>query len=839
MSSAAPAVAQTAWTPPLGIPNPPFGITQTAPPAPNPWNVSTPGFYYVDASSPSATDSANPMGSAILPRRTVPLSLLAGSVVEIHGTYSTPHSSPAVITASGTAASPVFIRGVSPTAKPIITKTWAIKGSYLILENLEFAFQDPVLGALAFRGGDHVVLRHSDVHGNLSGGGVSIVGGDTSSATNFLIYDDVIHDNGDVNAVFDQDVHGIVVGSRVNNLWVVDSQLYGNSGDGIQINAGAANQATTHHIYVGRNVAHHNKQTGFWSKQAVDVIFSENLSYAHRPSNSSYGAGMGFQYAPERVWFLFNHIHDCDIGIGGSSDNGLGFGQSSFFIGNVIHNIHTTGTFAGTTAWSSAAIMLAGGVQRHVLNNTIDDVDGGINSPARTGALHIVDNIISNVTQPQGSHAFLEMESVAVASTMYNNLLEGAVRIKWASNQIRDLAGFQAAFPGQGVACLNADPEFVDPFNEDFHLQATSPAVDAGVIPQVYATFLSLYGIDISEAADGTPRPGGLAFDLGAYEVTGNTTSAISIDDVGVTEGNNGTVSAVFTVSLSSPSTRAVTANYATAEGTTTAGTDIAAGSGTLTFPPGATTLSVVVAVKGDTVVEPDETFFVDLSGATGASITDGQGRGTIINDDLPSLAITNASVSEGNSGTVNAVLTVTLSAAASGPVTVSFATANGTALGGTDYVTASGTVIFAPGSTSQTITVLINGDTLAEPNETFFVNLANPINATVKVGKAQGTILNDDGSTRAILLTPAPGSTFTSSAVTFTWSSGSGVTEYWLGVGTTSGGGQIYSASQGTRLSRTVFGLPTNGSTVYVRLRSRIAGLWQYKDYVYKAASP
>ena len=66
----------------------------------------------------------------------------------------------------------------------------------------------------------------------------------------------------------------------------------------------------------GRNVAHHNKQTGFWTKQAEDVIFSENLSYSHRTSDSSTGACMGFQYAPERVWFINNHIHDCEVGIG-------------------------------------------------------------------------------------------------------------------------------------------------------------------------------------------------------------------------------------------------------------------------------------------------------------------------------------------------------------------------------------------------------------------------------------------------------------------------------------------------------------------------------------------
>jgi hypothetical protein len=91
--------------------------------------------------------------------------------------------------------------------------------------------------------------------------------------------------------------------------------------------------------------------------------------------------------------------------------------------------------------------------------------------------------------------------------------------------------------------------------------------------------------------------------------------------------------------------------------------------------------------------------------------------------------------------------------------------------------------------------------------------------------------------SAKAQITAPAPGSTLTSSTVTFSWSSGSGVSQYWLEVGTTLGGTQIYSQSQGTGRSATVAGLPTNGTPVYVRLWSRIDGSWQYNDYTYKAS--
>jgi hypothetical protein len=114
------------------------------------------------------------------------------------------------------------------------------------------------------------------------------------------------------------------------------------------------------------------------------------------------------------------------------------------------------------------------------------------------------------------------------------------------------------------------------------------------------------------------------------------TASELSINDVTVLEGNSGTSNAVFTVSLSAASATAVTVDFATADGTAVTPSDYTSASGTLTFAPGETTKMITVLVNGDTLVEPDETFFVNLSNALGATIADGQGMGTIVNDDLP-----------------------------------------------------------------------------------------------------------------------------------------------------------------------------------------------------------
>jgi urease beta subunit len=112
-----------------------------------------------------------------------------------------------------------------------------------------------------------------------------------------------------------------------------------------------------------------------------------------------------------------------------------------------------------------------------------------------------------------------------------------------------------------------------------------------------------------------------------------------------------------------------------------------------------------------------------------------------------PTLAIDDVTVTEGNSGTTAAVFTVTRSGNTGGTSTVNFATANGTAVAPGDYTTASGTVTFASGETTKTITVNVVGDALDEPTETFRVNLSVPVDATITDNQGVGTITDDDPS--------------------------------------------------------------------------------------------
>src|SRR5262249_26424971 len=219
----------------------------------------------------------------------------------------------------------------------------------------------------------------------------------------------------------------------------------------------------------------------------------------------------------------------------------------------------------------------------------------------------------------------------------------------------------------------------------------------------------------------------------------------VGIGNASTAEGDN----AVFSVTLNFASTEVVTVDYATADGSAFAGSDYVATGGSLVFAPGETAKTVSVQVNADTLIEGDEAFFIDLSNPVNATIAGArsQGRGTIIdNSTLPALSIDDVSVVEGDSGTRNAVFTVTLSPSSQQTVTVAFATADGTAtVASGDYQGASGTLTFSPGDTTKTITVVVNGETLNEVDETFVVNLSDTVNATITTTQGVGTPLNDD----------------------------------------------------------------------------------------------
>jgi hypothetical protein len=185
--------------------------------------------------------------------------------------------------------------------------------------------------------------------------------------------------------------------------------------------------------------------------------------------------------------------------------------------------------------------------------------------------------------------------------------------------------------------------------------------------------------------------------------------------------------------------------NYQTADGSATAGTHYLAASGTLSFPPGQTTQTVSVTVKTDTAQFTDTSFSLNLSAVSGgAFLQRGSGSGFIqANAGPPGISIVGTAVTKPASGTVSEAFTVTLSSASPNTVAVNYGTSPGSAAAGTDYMTANGTVTFAPGFTTQTINVTVTGNTNAGSDLYYNMFLAGATNAVLFSSQAYGFIQN------------------------------------------------------------------------------------------------
>ena len=305
------------------------------------------------------------------------------------------------------------------------------------------------------------------------------------------------------------------------------------------------------------------------------------------------------------------------------------------------------------------------------------------------------------------------------------------------------------------------------------------------------------FTVDLSNAQNAV-----IADSQGVGTITNDDSAALSINDVTLAEGAAGTTSFTFTVTLSAAVDSPFSVDFATADGTaTTADGDYQAASGALNFSGAAgETQTITVLAGGDAKAEPDETFLVNLSnvaaGGRGVTLADNQGVGAITNDDAssgPALTITDVTMSEGVRGTTRFTFTVTLTEASSGPVTVRYATSDGTAVavqqnhgsgeeededndedeqedngegeetagaaswnsdggngngrsGPGDYVGVSGALTFAgQAGETKTITVIVLGDKKVEADETFYVGLTDAVGAAIADAQGVGTIQNDD----------------------------------------------------------------------------------------------
>lgn len=220
----------------------------------------------------------------------------------------------------------------------------------------------------------------------------------------------------------------------------------------------------------------------------------------------------------------------------------------------------------------------------------------------------------------------------------------------------------------------------------------------------------------------------------------------LSIADAGLVEGNSGTTNLNFNLRLAEPSQNKVKVYFGTSDGTAVGGEDYQTTTGSVTFNPGETNQTILVPVYGDALYESNDTFFVNLSNAVNATIIRSQAVGTITNDDsLPGLTIANVSVLEGDDGDTSALFSLSLTAPSQKPSSVSYATSDGSATAGLDYVASSGRVTLLPGETNLTLTVPVIGNKLLQSNRTFLINLSVPVNTYFIRSQGVGTIIDDD----------------------------------------------------------------------------------------------
>ncbi len=241
----------------------------------------------------------------------------------------------------------------------------------------------------------------------------------------------------------------------------------------------------------------------------------------------------------------------------------------------------------------------------------------------------------------------------------------------------------------------------------------------------------------------------------GVGTINDDDTPKVYINDVTKVEGDSGITDFVFKLTRSGIRNASPTVNYVTQSGTAFSGSDFQQASGTVSVLGKASNTSntITIHVSGDSEVEPNEGFSVNLSGCSGCIIADPVGLGTIKDDDFSGISIKDAGIWEGNSGQKDLNFTVTRTGYTDGIAALPWNTNDGTTDRSNDYVQKSGIINFAKGETAKTIAILVNGDTRLESHETFNVELGpGCTGCTLVDAKGVGTILDDDSPRISIL---------------------------------------------------------------------------------------
>ncbi len=505
---------------------------------------------------------------------------------------------------------------------------------------------------------------------------------------------------------------------------------------------------------------------GMLISNSQSFVISQNVIAGVSSSTTSTATMSGIQVAGNINGGSISRNEIKDI----HQNNATGWGSNGIYltagtaasnltiVNNFISDVASQG-FAGTAATDNGyGITIAGGGGYNIYFNTVNmntnqaaagSITGAVNitsAVTTAGAIDLRDNIFAN-TQTVGSRYAVINNSTALAGVFstinYNDYFAANVGLRGATG-FPGLVDWQAE-TGQDANSLAVDPLFVS--NTDLHLQGTSTLLDigtpiAGVTDDFDGEMRSATTPDIgADEIAAVAMPGSLQFSSATYS----------------NNENDGTTT--VTVNRTGGSTGSVTVDYATSDGSATGGAACTAGvdyinnSGTLTFGDGVTTQTFDLTICDDVLAETDETVNYELTNPTGGAALGSPSTAvqTIVDNEPPAgaFSIDNVRVTEPASGMVNATFTVTYTG--DGVASIDYATANGTAVAGVDYGAANGTLNFGNVqkgvSQTRTFLVAINSDVFKEANETFAVNLTNPVNGSVSDSQGIGIIVDKDRS--------------------------------------------------------------------------------------------
>ncbi|HMR79609.1 MAG TPA: right-handed parallel beta-helix repeat-containing protein [Polyangiaceae bacterium] len=312
-----------AWVAPVGVPYPDFGVNETA----------------EGCTACTMKQQSNLDGLA---------NLAPGSVIELSG-------GPFVggkleISGDGTADKPIFVRGPSAGNRVVIQRETTIRGSYLIVENIDFDLSKLSSG-MSIENADHVALRHSEVHGYDPGKFSTALY--LGQSNDIVLLGNSVHDNGDFNFVGEQDVHGIG-GGNIHRVWIVDNTLYKNRGDSAQFGHQAGN--TSSDIFIGRNDIYGDGENCVDIKETSNVVVSENALH-----QTAFGAPLVvFHDCPVNAALIYNELYDTAVGVSMASLESACDGYrpvQQFVIRNAFKNVTDT----AVSGWGSGKMHFVSG----------------------------------------------------------------------------------------------------------------------------------------------------------------------------------------------------------------------------------------------------------------------------------------------------------------------------------------------------------------------------------------------------------------------------------------------------------------------------------------------